>query len=319
MRRTGGRARGDSRRYADAARASRLPGCVKADARASARRVGFSEASALDCLHLAPGRGFSSPEAAVHNHAGISDHGPRRRSNRYHPRLRGVQASQLPDEQEQAQQPRPDRRCASTAAGAASTPATGRPASAGALLWPVTANVQSSAATAARRAAAGGRVEAGRRPASPSARDVPGALDHASGDVDEFDAALVRGAGGVPAAPEAEPDTDADTRRRGSSCRPAHSTGGDAAGARWRRRGGRRGRWRCPRAALRRSRCAAATARRLPARQLGRAPARTVARPPPGLPGDRRRARASWRSPAPTSAWPTMSPRKSSNSSSEES
>jgi preprotein translocase subunit SecE len=29
--------------------------------------------------------------------------------------------------------------------------------------------------------------------------DVPGALDHASGDVDEFDAALVRGAGGTPA------------------------------------------------------------------------------------------------------------------------
>jgi preprotein translocase subunit SecE len=28
--------------------------------------------------------------------------------------------------------------------------------------------------------------------------DVPGALDHASADVDEFDAALVRGAGGVP-------------------------------------------------------------------------------------------------------------------------
>ena len=32
--------------------------------------------------------------------------------------------------------------------------------------------------------------------------DVPGALDHASSDVDEFDAALVRGAGGVPAEPE---------------------------------------------------------------------------------------------------------------------
>jgi preprotein translocase subunit SecE len=29
--------------------------------------------------------------------------------------------------------------------------------------------------------------------------DIPGALDHASSDVDEFDAALVRGAGGVPA------------------------------------------------------------------------------------------------------------------------
>jgi preprotein translocase subunit SecE len=28
--------------------------------------------------------------------------------------------------------------------------------------------------------------------------DLPGALEHASGDVDEFDAALVRGAGGVP-------------------------------------------------------------------------------------------------------------------------
>jgi preprotein translocase SecE subunit len=34
---------------------------------------------------------------------------------------------------------------------------------------------------------------------SPVRADVPGALDHASGEVDEFDAALVRGAGGVPA------------------------------------------------------------------------------------------------------------------------
>jgi preprotein translocase subunit SecE len=32
--------------------------------------------------------------------------------------------------------------------------------------------------------------------------DVPGALDHASADVDEFDAALVRGAGGEPATNE---------------------------------------------------------------------------------------------------------------------
>jgi preprotein translocase SecE subunit len=31
--------------------------------------------------------------------------------------------------------------------------------------------------------------------------DVPGALDHASAEVDEFDAALVRGAGGVPVDP----------------------------------------------------------------------------------------------------------------------
>jgi preprotein translocase subunit SecE len=42
------------------------------------------------------------------------------------------------------------------------------------------------------------------QPASAPARaDVPGALDHASSDVDEFDAALVRGAGGVTAAPDA--------------------------------------------------------------------------------------------------------------------
>jgi preprotein translocase subunit SecE len=35
--------------------------------------------------------------------------------------------------------------------------------------------------------------------------DVPGALGHASGDVDEFDAALIRGAGGVPVSPEEPP------------------------------------------------------------------------------------------------------------------
>jgi preprotein translocase subunit SecE len=37
----------------------------------------------------------------------------------------------------------------------------------------------------------------------PLRADLPGALDHASGEVDEFDAALVRGAGGVPATPDA--------------------------------------------------------------------------------------------------------------------
>jgi preprotein translocase subunit SecE len=40
--------------------------------------------------------------------------------------------------------------------------------------------------------------------------DVPGSLDHASGDVDEFDAALVRGAGGVPA--EADDISDSPER-----------------------------------------------------------------------------------------------------------
>jgi preprotein translocase subunit SecE len=35
----------------------------------------------------------------------------------------------------------------------------------------------------------------------PTRSDVPGALDHASGEADEFEAALVRGAGGVPVEP----------------------------------------------------------------------------------------------------------------------
>jgi preprotein translocase SecE subunit len=34
--------------------------------------------------------------------------------------------------------------------------------------------------------------------------DLPGSLDHAGAEVDEFDAALVRGAGGVPVAPEVD-------------------------------------------------------------------------------------------------------------------
>jgi preprotein translocase subunit SecE len=37
----------------------------------------------------------------------------------------------------------------------------------------------------------------------PTRSDVPGALDHASGEADEFEAALVRGAGGVPVEPDA--------------------------------------------------------------------------------------------------------------------
>jgi len=43
-------------------------------------------------------------------------------------------------------------------------------------------------------------------PGLPVRADLPGSLDHASGEVDEFDAALVAGAGGVPAPPEADVD-----------------------------------------------------------------------------------------------------------------
>jgi preprotein translocase subunit SecE len=38
----------------------------------------------------------------------------------------------------------------------------------------------------------------GSAPSQPVREDLPGSLDHASGDVDEFDAALVRGAQGTP-------------------------------------------------------------------------------------------------------------------------
>jgi preprotein translocase SecE subunit len=69
------------------------------------------------------------------------------------------------------------------------------------------------------RAAAGGRRGASGRasngaqavsPSQPLRGDLPGALDHASAEVDEFDAALVRGAGGVPVAPESDELTEAD-------------------------------------------------------------------------------------------------------------
>jgi preprotein translocase subunit SecE len=62
-----------------------------------------------------------------------------------------------------------------------------------------------------RGTTAGGRVEHLDQPASQPVRaDVPGALGHASGDVDEFDAALVRGAGGVTATPDSDPDVGLD-------------------------------------------------------------------------------------------------------------
>jgi preprotein translocase subunit SecE len=45
----------------------------------------------------------------------------------------------------------------------------------------------------------------------PTRSEVPGALDHASGEADEFEAALVRGAGGAPAAPDAAEQAELDT------------------------------------------------------------------------------------------------------------
>jgi preprotein translocase subunit SecE len=50
----------------------------------------------------------------------------------------------------------------------------------------------------------------GPAPTEPHRTNVPGALEHASGDADEFDAALVAGAGGQPADADADADADVD-------------------------------------------------------------------------------------------------------------
>jgi preprotein translocase SecE subunit len=66
-----------------------------------------------------------------------------------------------------------------------------------------------------RGSAVAGRERQGERSPRPEAdqpiqrADVPGALDHASAEVDEFDAALVRGADGVPAA-DVQPEENLD-------------------------------------------------------------------------------------------------------------
>ncbi len=45
--------------------------------------------------------------------------------------------------------------------------------------------------------------------------DVPGALEHASGEVDEFDAALIRGAHGLPVEENDSPDAPVEVERNG--------------------------------------------------------------------------------------------------------
>jgi len=82
-----------------------------------------------------------------------------------------------------------------------------------------------------RGAAVAGRGRQAGRPEAdqPLQRaDVPGALDHASGEVDEFDAALVRGADGVPA-----PEADVADEVEGAEDElqvPGASGGGDGGG-----------------------------------------------------------------------------------------
>ena len=62
------------------------------------------------------------------------------------------------------------------------------------------------AAALARREAADGRPQP---PTGQTVRsDLPGSLDHAGAEVDEFDAALVAGAGGVPLAPSEQEELE---------------------------------------------------------------------------------------------------------------
>ncbi len=58
------------------------------------------------------------------------------------------------------------------------------------------------------RRAPGSRSPAS-KPQQPIRSDVPGALDHASGEADEFEAAIVRGADGVPVEPDAPAGAEA--------------------------------------------------------------------------------------------------------------
>jgi preprotein translocase subunit SecE len=74
--------------------------------------------------------------------------------------------------------------------------------------------------------------------------DVPAALDHASADVDEFDAALIRGAGGVPATgdqlteDEAEAEEEAEDALQEPAAGGGKPTGGGAGGSGGGRSGG---------------------------------------------------------------------------------
>jgi preprotein translocase subunit SecE len=94
-----------------------------------------------------------------------------------------------------------------------------------------------------RRGTAGaGRAREGTpavAPSQPARADLPGALDHASGDVDEFDAALVRGSGGVAATPETDlteaaleegPSTGAEDELQGEQPLSGGGAGGGAGG-----------------------------------------------------------------------------------------
>ncbi len=60
--------------------------------------------------------------------------------------------------------------------------------------------------------------------------DLPGALEHASGEVDEFDAALIRGAGGTPAPADAAESAEAEAERERAAVATGVGAGGPGRG-----------------------------------------------------------------------------------------
>ena len=179
--------------------------------------------------------------------------------------------------------------CASTAAGAGRTRATGRPASRG--------RGDAGTASARRR----GR-EPGPRADRAASRERPGR-------------ARPRVRRGRPVRGRASSRRRRRGRRRSptrsSPARPRRPCGDAAPAETSPRPSSRPARARRPGSHAGRLR-----ALRLPPRLLGRAPARPVARPPPGRRRPRPSSSASSSSPAPTSASPTRSPSRSSTSSS---
>ncbi len=172
----------------------------------------------------------------------------------------------------------------------------------------MTGNAQSSAAIAdAQRQYPAARPPADERPDGRPATSrhggisrpgLPGSLDHASAEVDEFDAALVAGAEGVPATRRAptprSPGASRPTRTISPSAksrpRPRHE--GDLSADELQEPAGagavHAGH---ARAGFRRARPRRQPRDRLPQSKLGRAAARPVAGPAPGQPGDGRRDR----------------------------
>ena len=97
-------ASGSGRRRDDVAARSpdRRAGLIRTPSRARRRTPG--DRATLAASRLARGGSFFCPGRSRSEFPRPeSPHGPRRRAHRYHPRVRGVQAAQLPDEQEQAE------------------------------------------------------------------------------------------------------------------------------------------------------------------------------------------------------------------------